>query len=576
MAQFGGPRYVSSVGEYSSIAQSGVTTRYGAIVQPPLSQTPITYSTTRYGAAQLIESEKAESRVGRDEIEKVESDKVESNSGLGMLKPYLCEFVGTFMLVFTVAILTSIDKAESQQWQPTAIGCALTVIIYSVAFVSGGNVNPAVSLSLLLARKISVCKCICYVIIQCIAGLLAGLLFGVVFLKRPSAISPSEPFHFTQAAIVEFVFTTMLCFVVLNVAASTRNNPKNDGNQFFALAIGFVIIAAGYAGGNISGAALNPAIALGLDLPYHNVVIGLLYALMEVLGGVFAALLFRLCREEDYRSFEGADDVQSYVPSLGARLFGEFIGTFFIVLTFGLNVIMLTGATAWSVGAALLCMTYALGNVSGGHFNPAVTVAVLLSGQSTRVSKDVGSYMLVQLFGGIMAALLINYMHHHAPTKNMAFNIAGLDDEFHWTTVLAVETIFTFFLAYVVLAVSSFADGSRRNFYFALAIGFSMTAGVFAAGPISGGYMNPAAALSLAITGLPRFQSHVVVHDTLGWGQYVVDYVLMGLSLASQFIAYFLPWLMYFVCEVIGAALAAGVFKCTHPGKDGKIPEDLA
>ena len=61
---------------------------------------------------------------------------------------------------------------------------------------------------------------------------------------------------------------------------------------------------------------------------------------------------------------------------LGAKCCSEFLGTFFLVLTVGLNVLGKSPAAAWSIAASLMCMIYALGSVSGAHFNPAVTLAI--------------------------------------------------------------------------------------------------------------------------------------------------------------------------------------------------------
>jgi len=206
--------------------------------------------------------------------------------------------VGTFMLAFIVAIC---GHTVSKQWLPTSIGCSLIVILYAVGFVSGGHLNPAVSVAFFLARKMPACKCLCYIIVQLSAGILGGLLNELTF-GTTSGVMPVRPFDFAQAAIVETVFTTMLCFVFLNVVASSRNNPENDKNQFFALAIGFAMMAAGYSSSRISGVAVNPAISFGLDVSSGDVYYGVLYALFEFMGAAIAALLFRMCRVGIIRS----------------------------------------------------------------------------------------------------------------------------------------------------------------------------------------------------------------------------------------------------------------------------------
>lgn len=87
-----------------------------------------------------------------------------------------------------------------------------------------------------------------YILSQFLGGIVAGYayygLFGEVF-----DLKPAEGFGWKEAWAIETLYTFMLCFVVLNVAATK----KTADNQYFGLAIGFVIIAGGYAGGAISG-----------------------------------------------------------------------------------------------------------------------------------------------------------------------------------------------------------------------------------------------------------------------------------------------------------------------------------
>merc|ERR1719162_2438113 len=97
---------------------------------------------------------------------------------------------------------------------------------------------------------------------QLLGGLMAGLtdlsLFGSSF-----ALAPTPGHTFMQAALAEIIYTFMLCFVVLNVACSKRDG--GGKNQYYGLAIGFVIVAAAYSGGAISMGCFNPAVAFGID-----------------------------------------------------------------------------------------------------------------------------------------------------------------------------------------------------------------------------------------------------------------------------------------------------------------------
>merc|ERR1719191_1517777 len=89
----------------------------------------------------------------------------------------------------------------------------------------------------------------------------------------------------------EVIYTSMLCFVVLNV----RFASKLQGNHFYGLAVGFVIIAGGYAAGGISGAILNPAVALGIELSSGSFTWSTLYLIYELIGTFYLCVTIGLC-----------------------------------------------------------------------------------------------------------------------------------------------------------------------------------------------------------------------------------------------------------------------------------------
>jgi aquaporin Z len=134
-------------------------------------------------------------------------------------------------------------------------------------------------------------------------------------------------------------------------------------------------------------------------------------------------------------------------------------------------------------------MIYAGGHISGAHYNPAVTLAVLIRGRIS--SKDALYYILVQLIGAAAAAFLVMYM----AADRMPVNAAGLDDV---VKALVAEILGTFALAYVILNVAT-AKGTSGNSFYGLAIGFTVTAMAFALGGFSGGAFNPAVAVGVSI-----------------------------------------------------------------------------
>lgn len=411
----------------------------------------------------------------------------------------VAEIVGTYLLVFTIGCC---HLAGEETWDATAIACMLMVVIFAFAAVSGGHFNPAVSFAMGLTNNCPWSKVIFYIVAQLIGGNLAASTYSNIFNKSvPLSYVPGN--EWWCACSVETVYTFMLCFVYLNVTASKRTNPKDDQNNFFALAIGFVLVAGGYAAAGVSGAALNPAVAISVDIDNKgfSAHTGFVYSAYELLGAILAAIVYAVCRPEDFQSDSRPLDIDGYQPSMVARLLSEFLGTFMLVLTVGLCLANKSTVTAWAGAASVMCMIYALGNVSGGHFNPAVTTAVLASGRKKCGLGEGLLYMTTQILAGIVAGVAFGKLHENGRFRSESFGL-GPQGQWSWTGVLCAELFFTFVLAFVFLACYTVNDPmsrlTRNNFYFALCIGSCMTAGGFAVGAISGGYFNPALSIGVS------------------------------------------------------------------------------
>ncbi|HEY1719022.1 MAG TPA: aquaporin [Verrucomicrobiae bacterium] len=202
----------------------------------------------------------------------------------------------------------------------------------------------------------------------------------------------------------------------------------------------------------------------------------------------------------------------------------EFIGTFFLVFTIGMTVID-PGAGALAplaIGAALMIMVYAGGHVSGGHYNPAVTLAVWLRGRCA--AADVIPYWVSQILGAVVAACAVYFLKGDTMPK-----VDGIKD-LNVVPSLLAEFIGTFALAYVVLNVAT-AKATSGNSFYGLAIGFTVATMAFALGGISGGAFNPAVATGITV---------------------------MHLEKAANI------WI-YLVANFAAGALAACTFKCINP-----------
>jgi aquaporin Z len=207
----------------------------------------------------------------------------------------------------------------------------------------------------------------------------------------------------------------------------------------------------------------------------------------------------------------------------------EFIGTFFLVLTIGL--VIKGGKTdepfvlaPLAIGSTLMIMVYMGGPISGGHYNPAVSLAATLRGKLS--GGDFIIYFIVQVLGSIVAALTVYAIlgKTFAPAPAIGVN-AG--------RALLVEFLYTFALALVVLDTAT-APESAGNSYFGLAIGFTVVVGAIAGGGISGGAFNPA----------------------VGTGPTLVNAMLGSGTLAN--------WWIYLVGPLAGGAVAAGVYHLQH------------
>lgn len=171
----------------------------------------------------------------------------------------------------------------------------------------------------------------------------------------------------------------------------------------------------------------------------------------------------------------------------------EFIGTFFLVFTVGMAAVAPQNAgpmAGLAIGSVLMVMIYAGGHISGGHFNPAVTLAAFIRGRCPLA--DAIPYMISQVAAGIVAGLLTLFV------LGLPKSIEPLSPAM--VPALIVEFLFTFALAYVVLNVATSKETADNSNY-GLAIGFTVVAGVYAVGGISGGVFNPAVAAGITVMG---------------------------------------------------------------------------
>lgn len=208
----------------------------------------------------------------------------------------------------------------------------------------------------------------------------------------------------------------------------------------------------------------------------------------------------------------------------------ELVGTFFLVFTIGCTVVG-NGAGALApvaIGCVLMVMVFAGGHISGAHYNPAITLGVWIRGKCA--TKDVAPYMLFQVVGAILAAVAVRYLKAGTVVSPMNLAIGP---------AFLAEFLFTFALVFVVLNTATSKDNTGNSFY-GLAIGFTVLAGAFAVGNVSGGAFNPGVAIGISLMGLTAWPN---------------------------------IWI-YLVAEFLGGAVAALVFNAVSPA-DHEAPSIL-
>jgi len=230
-----------------------------------------------------------------------------------MLRSTLCELIGTFALTFigAGAILTSTLTGG----QPDLLGIALahalvlSIVVSATMNISGGHINPAVSIAMCITGRQKPGDTVCYVIAQCLGAVLAGLLLELIFrniaLGRPYVVTGLEAIttsklgtpNFgpnittTTAVIVEIALTFLLVFAIFGTAVDPR--APRIGGFGIGLTVGVDILM----GGPITGAAMNPARTLGPLLAGGSATADLwaqhwVYWVGPVLGAVLAAVLY--------------------------------------------------------------------------------------------------------------------------------------------------------------------------------------------------------------------------------------------------------------------------------------------
>ena len=177
---------------------------------------------------------------------------------------------------------------------------------------------------------------------------------------------------------------------------------------------------------------------------------------------------------------------QKEVPEASlAELLVEFTGTMFLALVVGL------GGDAVSIGGTLAALVYAFSDVSGGHFNPAVTFAMLVRGATTWTRSL--AYTIAQFAGAFTAAFVSKHVREE---MNRPRVYPKRSTHASRSTAIGMEFLFTFAFVFVIVRVTA---KSKPNSYYGAAIGLILAAAATVAAPISGAAFNPAIGVALPV-----------------------------------------------------------------------------
>ena len=463
------------------------------------------------------------------------------------------EALGTLTLTLVVALLSRPAAATAPLTAALVIAAVLLAMIYAGARISGAHYNPAVTFSLLLLGRTSAFQSLVYMGSQ-----LAGAIGGAYLAKALSSPDPlADPFLHGgmtgKLALVEISFSFALVFVILHTVLARTQQP----NSFAGAAI-CATLAAAVAVGAVMNPAVSTGLYVvgtgeegageeggeeGLWIRWVLPMVGALVATclfyltnpadamfppgQEEAAAAAAAEAAASSRKEgrgrggrtpllrdgsssssssSSPTFPSSSSSSSSIPPYSRVLFQtsrllsvylmEFQGTFLLTLTIALSLTStpssLAPSPAATAGLLLTGLIFAGGYVSGAHLNPAITLGVFLFRPRRKDVPKALLYVIVQVLASVLAAGATRLALGHAAGQNA---LPSPQTPHKWQQALGAEIVFTALLVLVILLLG--AAGAQGHQYFGLAIGAALTSGLYAAGGISGGGLNPAVASGL-------------------------------------------------------------------------------
>merc|ERR1712000_168469 len=256
-----------------------------------------------------------------------------------------------------------------------------------------------------------------------------------------------------------------------------------------------------------------------------------MYSCAHFVAAMASASTFRFIRREDY----------GCQANLFHRCLAEYLGSMFICLTLGLNNIISDAALtkALSVGGVAMSMYYIMGNKSGGHFNPCVSIAAVLTGRKRNSKLGFVCYLLAQIFGS-MGGTMIHFLILGKvwEAKVGPDSREGADNGTSWWSTIWAEAFFTGAMCFSYLSIWLKNEPVWKMDFAGLVVGNTFFFCYFCCQTISGGHFNPAISLATGVS----------AHTDNKEGSQMFIYMF------AQFVGCFVGVVMFSLCRPAGGA----------------------
>ncbi len=203
------------------------------------------------------------------------------------MKKYVCEFLGTFFLVFagTGSIIANDSFAGTISHVGIALSFGLVVmsVIYAIGDTSGAHINPAVTIAFFCIRRLNRYDMVMYIIFQCLGAILASFTLSIIFPLNKFLGGTVPNISIYGAFIYEYLLTFFLMFVILSVATGSKEKGLMAG-----IAIGGTVALEALFAGPVTGASMNPARSLGPAIISGQWHMLWLYVLAPIFGAASA------------------------------------------------------------------------------------------------------------------------------------------------------------------------------------------------------------------------------------------------------------------------------------------------